>query len=66
MSTSYRSFGRRGSQYDFSNFDIGNLRERAQTLEDQQQGMQKKVNNQAVNLADTSVYYMHGQFALGI
>ncbi|KAJ3479001.1 hypothetical protein NLI96_g9374 [Meripilus lineatus] len=48
------SFGRRGSQYDFSNFDIGNLRERAQTLEDQQQGMQKKVNNQAVNLADTA------------
>ena len=37
-------FGQVGSQYDFSKLDMGQLRDRACKLEEQQQGIKKKVN----------------------
>jgi structural maintenance of chromosome 2 len=34
-------FGQAGSQYDFSGLDIGQLKNRARQLEEQQRGMKK-------------------------
>lgn len=47
-----RSFGKPGSQYDFSKVNVGVLREKAKELEAQQKGMKKKVNPKAINLID--------------
>lgn len=46
-------FGEAGSQYDFSKLDMGQLRDRARELEDQQRGMKKKVNPKVMNMIDT-------------
>lgn len=48
-------FGQAGSQYDFSNLDIGQSKDRARVLEDQQRGMKKKVNPKVMNMIDTCV-----------
>ncbi|KAH9955702.1 P-loop containing nucleoside triphosphate hydrolase protein [Russula dissimulans] len=46
-------FGQAGSQYDFSKVDIGQLKDRAHELEEQQRGMNKKVNPRVMNMIDT-------------
>ncbi|KAH9957624.1 RecF/RecN/SMC N terminal domain-containing protein [Russula dissimulans] len=46
-------FGQAGSQYDFSKVDIGQLKNRARELEEQQRGMKKKVNLKVMNMIDT-------------
>ncbi|KAI0264934.1 condensin complex subunit SMC2 [Gloeopeniophorella convolvens] len=46
-------FGQQGTQYDFSKLDIGQLRDRARELEEQQRGMKKKVNPKVMNMIDT-------------
>ncbi|KAF8489517.1 condensin complex subunit SMC2 [Russula emetica] len=46
-------FGQAGSQYDFSNLDIGQSKDRARELEEQQRGMKKKVNPKVMNMIDT-------------
>ena len=48
-------FGQAGSQYDFSNLDIGQSKDRARVLEEQQRGMKKKVNPKVMNMIDTCV-----------
>jgi len=48
-------FGQAGSQYDFSKHDMGQLRDRARELEEQQRGMKKKVNPKVMNMIDTCV-----------
>ena len=48
-------FGQAGSQYDFSKLDIGQLKDRARELEQQQRGMKKKVNPKVMNMIDTCV-----------
>jgi hypothetical protein len=48
-------FGQPGSQYDFSKIDIGQLKDRARELEEQQRGMKKKVNPKVMNMIDTCV-----------
>ena len=48
-------FGQSGSQYDFSKFDIGQQKERARELEEQQRGMKRKVNPKVMNMIDTYV-----------
>jgi hypothetical protein len=48
-------FGQAGSQYDFSKLDIGQSKDRARELEEQQRGMKKKVNPKAMNMIDTYV-----------
>lgn len=45
-----RSFGKSGSQYDFSKEDMGRLKEKAQELEAIRDGMKKKVNPKATNM----------------
>ena len=43
MRACYNSlFGQAGSEYDFSKLDMGQLRDRARDLEEQQRGMKKK------------------------
>jgi len=49
-------FGQAGSQYDFSKVDIGQLKDRARELEEQQRGMKKKVNPKVMNMIDTCVH----------
>jgi len=51
-----RLFGQAGSQYDFSKVDIGQLKDRARELEEQQRGMKKKVNPKVMNMIDTCVH----------
>ncbi|KAF8468622.1 condensin complex subunit SMC2 [Russula ochroleuca] len=46
-------FGQAGSQYDFSKLDIGQQKDRARELEEQQRGMKKKVNPKVMNMIDT-------------
>ncbi|KAI0247376.1 condensin complex subunit SMC2 [Lactifluus subvellereus] len=46
-------FGQPGSQYDFSKIDVGQLKDRARELEEQQRGMKKKVNPKVMNMIDT-------------
>ncbi|KAI0289102.1 condensin complex subunit SMC2 [Russula brevipes] len=46
-------FGQAGSQYDFSKLDIGQSKDRARELEEQQRGMKKKVNTKVMNMIDT-------------
>jgi hypothetical protein len=48
-------FGQAGSQYDFSNLDIGQSKDRARELEEQQRGMKKKVNPKVMNMIDACV-----------
>jgi hypothetical protein len=48
-------FGQPGSQYDFSKIDIGQLKDRARELEEQQRSMKKKVNPKVMNMIDTCV-----------
>jgi structural maintenance of chromosome 2 len=48
-------FGQAGSQYDFSKLDIGQQKDRARELEEQQRGMKKKVNPKVMNMIDTCV-----------
>jgi structural maintenance of chromosome 2 len=48
-------FGQAGSQYDFSKLDVGQLKDRARELEEQQRGMKKKVNPKAMNMIETYV-----------
>ena len=48
-------FGQAGSQYDFSKVDVGQLKDRARELEEQQRGMKKKVNPKVMNMIDTCV-----------
>jgi hypothetical protein len=48
-------FGQAGSQYDFSNLDIGQSKDRARELEEQQRGMKKKLNPKVMNMIDTCV-----------
>lgn len=50
-------FGQAGSQYDFSKLDIGQQKDRARELEEQQRGMKKKVNPKVMNMIDTCVLY---------
>jgi structural maintenance of chromosome 2 len=45
-------FGRKGSPYDFSAVDIGQMKEKARELEDMQKGMKKKVNPKVINMID--------------
>ncbi|GBE85556.1 Structural maintenance of chromosomes protein [Sparassis crispa] len=47
------SFGKRGSQYDFTAVDVALLKEKARDLEAQQKGMKKKVNPKVINMIDT-------------
>jgi len=46
-------FGQKGTPYDFSAVDIGQLKERARELEDMQKGMKKKVNPKVINMLDS-------------
>ncbi|KAI0296748.1 condensin complex subunit SMC2 [Multifurca ochricompacta] len=46
-------FGQPRSQYDFNNLDIGQLKDKARELEEQQRGMKKKVNPKVMNMIDT-------------
>jgi hypothetical protein len=46
-------FSQAGSQYDLSNLDIGQLKDRACELEKQQWGMKKKLNLRVMNIIDT-------------
>ncbi|KAH9958739.1 SMCs flexible hinge [Russula dissimulans] len=46
-------FGQAGSYYDFSKVDIGQLKDRARELEEQQRAMKKKVNPKVMNMIDT-------------
>jgi structural maintenance of chromosome 2 len=48
-------FGQAGSQYDFSNLDIGQSKDRACELEEQQRGMKKKLNPRVMNMIDMCV-----------
>ena len=48
-------FGQAGSQYDFGSLDIGQSKDRARELEEQQRGMKKKVNPKVMNMIDTCV-----------
>ena len=48
-------FGQAGSQYDFNKLDMGQQRDRARELEEQQRGMKKKVNPKVMNMIDTCV-----------
>ena len=48
-------FGQAGSQYDFNKFDIGQQKDRARELEEQQRGMKRKVNPKVMNMIDTYV-----------
>jgi hypothetical protein len=50
-------FGQAGSQYDFGKLDIGQSKDRARELEEQQRGMKKKVNTKVMNMIDTCVPY---------
>jgi len=50
--SSYRSFGKPGTPYDFNNGDIPKLREKAKELEAQQMGMKKKINTKVINMID--------------
>ncbi|KAH9957615.1 P-loop containing nucleoside triphosphate hydrolase protein [Russula dissimulans] len=45
-------FGQAGSQYDFSKVDIGQLKDGARELQEQQRGMKKKVNPKVMNMID--------------
>ena len=49
----YRSFGKRGTQYDFDEFDINALQIKADELEERQRGAKKKVNLKVMNMIDT-------------
>jgi structural maintenance of chromosome 2 len=49
-------FAQAGSQYDFSQLDIGQLKDRARELEEQQRGMKKKLNPKVMNMIDTCVF----------
>ena len=55
LSALYSLFGQAGSQYDFSNLDIGQSKDRARELEEQQRGMKKKVNPKVMNMIDACV-----------
>lgn len=48
-----RSFGKVGSQYDFTGVDVNRLREKAKEIETQQKGMKKKINSKVINMIDT-------------
>lgn len=48
-----RSFGKVGSQYDFTGVDVIRLREKAKEIETQQKGMKKKINSKVINMIDT-------------
>lgn len=50
-----RSFGKVGSQYDFTGVDVHRLREKAKEIEAQQKGMKKKINPKVINMIDTWV-----------
>ena len=47
-----RNFGKPGSTFDFSANDMGQLREKARELEEQQKGMKKKINPKVLNMID--------------
>ncbi|KAH9917715.1 condensin complex subunit SMC2 [Fomitopsis serialis] len=49
----HESFGKPGSQYDFTDVDINRLREKAKEIESQQKGMKKKINPKVINMIDT-------------
>ena len=46
-------FSGAGLQYDFSKLDMGQLRDTSRELEEQQQGVKKKVNPKVMNMIDT-------------
>ena len=48
-----RSFGKTGSQYDFTGVDVNRLREKAKEIEAQQKGLKKKINPKVINMIDT-------------
>lgn len=47
-----RFFGKPGSAYDFNSSDMGQLKEKARELEEQQKGMKKKVNPKVLHTID--------------
>ncbi|KAH7922255.1 condensin complex subunit SMC2 [Leucogyrophana mollusca] len=49
----YKLFGKKGSQYDFAENDIANLKTKAMELEERQKGMKKKVNPKVMNMLET-------------
>ena len=51
-------FGQADTQYDFSKLDVGQLKDRARELEQQQRGMKKKVNPKVMNMIDTCVLFL--------
>jgi hypothetical protein len=51
-------FGQAETQYDFSKLDVGQLKDRARELEQQQRGMKKKVNPKVMNMIDTCVLFL--------
>ncbi|KZT64707.1 hypothetical protein DAEQUDRAFT_599662 [Daedalea quercina L-15889] len=51
----HESFGKPGSQYDFTGVDVNRLREKAKEIEAQQKGMKKKINPKVINMIDTCV-----------
>lgn len=51
-------FGKPGTMYDFESMDIGQLKERANQLEESQKGMKKKVNPKVMNMIDKWVFFV--------
>ena len=48
-----RFFGQEGSAYDFGKHNMNEVRKRCKKLEEQQQGMRKKVNPKVMNMIDS-------------
>ncbi|EPQ29965.1 uncharacterized protein PFL1_02637 [Pseudozyma flocculosa PF-1] len=48
-----RFFGQAGTAYDFGKHNMGEVRKRCKKLEEQQQGMRKKVNPKVMNMIDS-------------
>ncbi|THH05591.1 hypothetical protein EW145_g4689 [Phellinidium pouzarii] len=46
-------FGKPGSAFDFAVNDMGQLKEKARELEEQQKGMKKKINPKVLNMIDS-------------
>ncbi|KAI0337135.1 condensin complex subunit SMC2 [Trametopsis cervina] len=46
-------FGKAGGVYDFSNLNMGQLREKVKELESKSRGMKKKINPKSVNMTDS-------------
>lgn len=47
-----RHFNKPGSAFDFAKNDIGQMKDKARELEDQQKGMKKKINPKVLNMID--------------